>query len=180
MSPERPDEALRALYATISEADLAREVRTLAHLLGWRYFHSFFSVRSEPGFPDVILCKAPRLVVAELKAGRGRVTPPQRVWLRTLAGCPRVDVFVWYPPDLPEIAEILQHGARDDMACVRRLRELLTRDEASLEGQETQQPPGRMHPARAAPRPRPVGPQGGATAAEGTVTPAGHRRAGGV
>ena len=90
----------------MTERELQEAVRQLAALYGWRYFHVFNSRRSPAGFPDCVLVKPPRLVIAELKSDDGRVTPAQKVWLEDLrrSSC---EVYVWKPADLQDIARIL-------------------------------------------------------------------------
>ena len=49
-----------------------------------------------------------RLVIAELKSERGKVSPEQRAWLDTLGMVPGIEVFVWYPADLDDAIAILR------------------------------------------------------------------------
>ena len=51
------------------------------------------------GFPDLILVRPPRLVVAELKSVRGPVTARQQLWLDDVAAVPGIEVHVWRPDD---------------------------------------------------------------------------------
>lgn len=86
-------------YASgMSERDLQENVRQLAVSLGIRYYHTYDSRRSPSGFPDVVLASPPSLLVRELKAERGRVTPRQRQWLEDLHGC-SCDAGIWRPAD---------------------------------------------------------------------------------
>lgn len=55
-----------------------------ARAAGWLAYHTHDSRRSEPGFPDAVFVRDGRIVFAELKAARGRVTPEQRAWLEAL------------------------------------------------------------------------------------------------
>ena len=90
-----------------SEADWERVVVDLAAFRGWRRYHPFLSVRSAHGFPDETLVRPPRVVFAELKSERGRLTVAQREWLGLLADCPGVEVYVWRPSDWPDVQRIL-------------------------------------------------------------------------
>jgi hypothetical protein len=91
-----------------SEAVLLRKVTALAKLYHWRVYHTHRSDRSEPGWPDVALCKRGRpLILAELKTARGRLSEAQQGWLRDLATCDGVRVAVWRPADLEQIAAVL-------------------------------------------------------------------------
>lgn len=88
-------------------------VLQLARSSGWRAYHTHDSRRSEPGFPDVVLARSGRIVFAELKTPRGRVTPEQRGWLDVLrkAEGPAVSVFLWTPADWPTIETTLARRA---------------------------------------------------------------------
>jgi hypothetical protein len=107
-----------ALHET--EATFTRAVLQLAKLRGWRSAH-FRPGRvmrggrwtyetpidgDAKGFPDLVLIRGRRLLVAELKSGRGRTTPEQEQWLAAfrLAG---VEAFVWKPGDWPAVEATL-------------------------------------------------------------------------
>lgn len=92
----------------VTEREFLRMVAELARLLGWRVYHPWLSIRSERGWPDVALCRPPRLILAELKTDRGRVTPSQAEWLDLLGACPGVEVHLWRPADLDTIAAVLR------------------------------------------------------------------------
>src|SRR3712207_848242 len=79
--------AAQALAASITERDFQAQVVQFARLCGWRCYHTHDSRRSEPGFPDLILARPPRLLAVELKTNRGKVTDAQAEWLETLAAC---------------------------------------------------------------------------------------------
>ncbi len=92
----------------ITEADFLRQVRNLARIFGWATYHPFLSKWSEKGWPDLTLIRPPRIVLAELKAEKGRVSEEQRRWLGMLGACPGVETFLWRPSDLERVAEILR------------------------------------------------------------------------
>jgi hypothetical protein len=94
--------------ATISERDLTAYVRDVARTCGWLRYHTWKSIHSPAGFPDEVLVRPPRLVFAELKSASGRLKPEQEAWLEALQQVPGVDVFVWRPDDMDEIAEALR------------------------------------------------------------------------
>lgn len=84
-------------------------VLQLARRCGWLAYHTHDSRRSEPGFPDLVATRGGRVVFAELKTARGRVSAAQRAWLEALgktAG-PAVSVFVWTPEDWAAIEATL-------------------------------------------------------------------------
>jgi hypothetical protein len=76
------------------ERDFQRTVIDLARRTGWRVHHTrpaltqrgrwLTPVQGDVGFPDLVLCRPPRLIVAELKRVGGRLTAAQRGWLDAL------------------------------------------------------------------------------------------------
>jgi VRR-NUC domain len=113
----------RAPRRGTEEADFQRSVIEAADLFGWLSFHPYDSRRSRPGFPDLVLTKdlglshrsdtAPRsdgrLIFAELKSMKGRVSKAQAQWLRALGDVPgNIEVYVWRPSDMDEIIDLLR------------------------------------------------------------------------
>ena len=94
---------------TISEKDLQEQVRQMAVTLGWLYYHTHNSRHSPEGFPDCVLVKGERLVIAELKRWDKNPTPAQYEWLNALGKVSK-EVFVWRPQDLLDgtIANVLE------------------------------------------------------------------------
>jgi len=101
-----------------NEADLLGQVLQLAKVFGWARAH-FRPAKTEhgwrtavqgdgAGFPDLILVRPPRLVVAELKAARGRLEADQQQWLDWFRSVPGVDVHVWRPADWDLIVATLR------------------------------------------------------------------------
>jgi hypothetical protein len=84
------------LARTMGEGVLLSRVRQVAQLRQWLGYHTHRSDRSDAGFPDLVLVRDERVIYAELKTERGRVTPEQRRWLDTLAGA-GVEVYLWRP-----------------------------------------------------------------------------------
>jgi hypothetical protein len=91
----------------ITERQWLRQVVDLAKMLGWRPYHTQLSKWSEAGWPDLALCKPPRLLLVELKSDRGKLTAAQREWLTMLAGCSGVEVYLWRPSDLDQAVGVL-------------------------------------------------------------------------
>lgn len=94
----------------ITERAWQEQVTDLARLLGYRVYHPWTSIHSAAGWPDLVLCRPGRLVIAELKTGRRKVTPAQASWLELLDTVPGVEVYCWRPddPGLEAIAQLLQ------------------------------------------------------------------------
>ena len=94
----------------LTERQFASQVYELARLTGWRRYHTWRSKHSPAGFPDEVFVRE-RLVVAELKTEHGKLSDSQKEWITALerAG---VEVYVWRPRDLDQIAEILRRRER--------------------------------------------------------------------
>lgn len=92
----------------ISEKQLTVYVKELAKLFGWRRYHTFWSKHSAKGYPDECLVRDGRLIYAELKSERGKVTPDQQAWLDDLQAVPGVEIYCWRPSQMDAIAEILR------------------------------------------------------------------------
>ena len=70
----------------MTEAELQAAVIDAAKWGGWLHYHTHDSRRCPPGFPDLVLLdpRTGRLIFAELKTEKGRVTPAQAEWLAAL------------------------------------------------------------------------------------------------
>ena len=87
-----------------SEAEFQDVVCTLATLHGWDHYHTHDSRRSNPGLPDLLLWRGPRLIVAELKIDRRRdgrldrnkTTADQRAMLERFEAV-GAEAVVWRP-----------------------------------------------------------------------------------
>lgn len=101
--PTEPEPA----FKTVSEKSLMWSVINLAESCGWRWYHVFYSQKSNEGFPDLLLLREARQIVAELKKEGENPTEAQLAWLHAfqLTGC---QVFVWRPSDWPAIVEALK------------------------------------------------------------------------
>lgn len=84
------------------------EVVRLAKLTKWWVYHTYDSRRSEPGFPDLVMIKPPRVIIAELKSEKGKVTPAQERCLSLFRLCPGVETYLWRPSDMDVIIKILR------------------------------------------------------------------------
>lgn len=81
----------------MNEKEFQGLVVDIARTLGWLVYHTFDSRRSEPGFPDLVMVRGQRVVFAELKADRGRLSEPQKEWLSRLTAAPGVEAHLWRP-----------------------------------------------------------------------------------
>ena len=93
----------------LTEAKFIRMVLDLAKLRGWRSAH-FRPSRTKSGWrtavqgdgkgwPDLILLRDRRMIVAELKVGNGKLTAEQQAWLAAFSGIcgANIAVQVWTP-----------------------------------------------------------------------------------
>lgn len=101
----------------LTEKQFEGQVKDLAKLYGWKYYHTWRSIHSPAGFPDCVMVRPPRLIFAELKSEKGKATPEQKGWLDILTeleSClsPESDlmleVYLWRPSDFDAICEILK------------------------------------------------------------------------
>lgn len=80
------------------ESHLQSDIRDAALKLGWLFYHTYDSRRSDPGFPDCVLARPPDLIFAELKSEDGRATPEQLRWMDVLHRAGQ-EVYLWRPSD---------------------------------------------------------------------------------
>lgn len=92
-----------------SEAEFQQQVLDLAQLGGWSAYHTHDSRRSQAGWPDLVLCRPPELIFAELKSETGKVSPEQQQWVDDLNACGQ-EAVIWRPSDLAPI--IIQRLSR--------------------------------------------------------------------
>ena len=95
------------VYPSIPEADFLAYVTELATLCGWLVYHTYDSRRSQPGFPDLVLCKDGRVIFAELKSQKGPIRKAQQEWLDNLQMNNSVEVYLWRPADIDGIHRLL-------------------------------------------------------------------------
>lgn len=100
---------------TWNEKEWTRYVVREARLFGWKLYHTWLSIHSAEGFPDLILLKSfgdrAFLMAVELKSMRGRLTEPQKEWLRLLAQVEGVACFVWRPKDYKKLELFLSSSS---------------------------------------------------------------------
>lgn len=109
-SPARQEVArARALLGSaVTEKEFQATVLELATRLRWRTFHVLDSKGSTAGFPDVVAVRRTRLVVAELKTEKGKLTDAQQSWMADLEQVLSVGAYVWKPSDWAELEAVLR------------------------------------------------------------------------
>ncbi len=100
------------------ERDFAKQVEGIFNLFGWTWKHDLPAVRQSgrwatafkgmPGFPDYIAVRNERIICAELKNEKGRLSTGQKAWIEALTQTEKVEVYVWRPDDLNGIIETLR------------------------------------------------------------------------
>ena len=95
--------ASTVLVDQMTERQLQGTVQQLATVYGWRWYHTHDSRRSVPGYPDLTLVHSGqgRVIWAELKTTRGRLTADQKAWIADLEAAGE-EVHVWRPTDLQD------------------------------------------------------------------------------
>lgn len=103
-----------------SEAQFQSAVVDLARRCGFRvaHFHDsrrqvhgrLVGDRDAAGWPDLVLCRPPVLLIVELKTDRGAVNTRQLDWLQALHEC-GARTAVWRPADWPDIQATLAREA---------------------------------------------------------------------
>ena len=94
----------------LTEKEFLVQVRELAELTGWLHYHTHDSRRSEPGFPDLVLVRDDRIIFAELKVGKGKMTDEQLNWMSHLSATGKVETWIWHPDSWDLIEQTLNRG----------------------------------------------------------------------
>lgn len=90
-----------------SEKEFQAEVMKLAKSFGWGpIYHTWLSVRSEKGFPDLVMIRGQRIIWVELKKQKGKETPEQKAWRQALLDAGEA-VYLWRPSNWEEIEATL-------------------------------------------------------------------------
>ena len=111
--PARPQ--ARRWLPVEPERAFQRRVVKAARLFGWQLIYwTYDSRRSPEGYPDLTLCRPPRLVFAELKADDApkRLPLQQEAWGDALQRCTGVEWYCWRPRDWPQVEKILSRRER--------------------------------------------------------------------
>jgi hypothetical protein len=102
----------------VLEKDFAKQVESIFNVFGWKWKHDLPAQRQSgkwatalsgsKGFPDYIAVRGNRVICAELKAEKGRLTEYQKDWINLLEQTGKIEVFVWRPSELDKIVDTLR------------------------------------------------------------------------
>ena len=101
----------KAWIDTELEKDFQERVCHLARLYHWRIYSIPDSRRvSMAGYPDLTMwnVEQKRLIFAELKREKGKVSESQKIVLSELGQLVQCEVYVWRPSDWDSIIEIMK------------------------------------------------------------------------
>lgn len=98
----------------MTEAELQADIIALARYMGWLVYHTHDSRRSAKGFPDLCMVRGDRLLFVEIKSAKGKTTPEQDDWLRSLCRT-QAEVYLVAPCDwdsgqIERLLALNQHG----------------------------------------------------------------------
>ncbi|MDD5703631.1 MAG: VRR-NUC domain-containing protein [Dehalococcoidales bacterium] len=99
---------MKQIKFNLSEKEFQSHIEELARLNGWKYYHTWNSLHSPSGFPDLVMVRDKRQIFAELKSEKGKLTEYQLEWLKALQEVPSNEVFVWRPSNWEEIVKVLE------------------------------------------------------------------------
>lgn len=92
----------------LTEKQFEAQIKEIAKLFDWRYYHTWRSIHSPAGYPDVCMVRLSKIIYAELKSEKGKVSQKQQEWLDDLLATGKVEVYLWKPSQFEEIVEILR------------------------------------------------------------------------
>lgn len=79
------------------EKHFTAQVVELARLYSWRVYHTWNSIHSQSGWPDLVLIRGTEMLCIELKRNGRKPTPAQEDWLNALQHVETVNAFCWKP-----------------------------------------------------------------------------------
>jgi hypothetical protein len=92
----------------VSERDLQQLILDLATTFGWWHFHPWSMRRSDTGWPDLVLARpCSPLLVWEIKAEQGQLSPEQYDWGMVLCQVPGIEYRVIRPRDWAHVVATL-------------------------------------------------------------------------
>jgi hypothetical protein len=104
----------RDLRLRVTEEDCQQQIIDLAGFYRWdRRYHTHDSRRSVGGFPDLVMVhvRDKRVIFAEIKAMKGKLSPEQLAWLWDLATA-GAEVYVFHPANWNLVVDVLSGAHR--------------------------------------------------------------------
>lgn len=94
----------------VSEKVFQLHVLDYGRMFGWKVMHISDSRRSySRGFFDCVFAKEGRVIFAELKKMKGKLTPAQEEWRDAVKDGPN-EYYLWRPDSWDEIERVLGPG----------------------------------------------------------------------
>lgn len=94
----------------MTERQMQDGIVEAARRLGYLCYHTWSSIHSPAGFPDLVLCGRGRLLFVEVKGPRGRFRAGQEEWLQRLIDI-GVEAYVVTPAEYDALVADLQEWA---------------------------------------------------------------------
>jgi hypothetical protein len=94
-------------WRSMTEKQFAAEVEPLFKLYHWKYYHTWNSQHSVPGFPDYCAVRDRQTIFIELKTETGKITQAQIEWIKALRKA-KQQVFLFRPSDFDSIVKALK------------------------------------------------------------------------
>ena len=92
----------------ITHKQLQSQLEDLFKLFGYKYYFTWKSYHSPPGYPDYTATRGNRTIWVELKTVGDKLKPAQEEWHRVLKENPNNEVYLIYPDDIESLAKILK------------------------------------------------------------------------
>ena len=92
----------------VPETQFQHDVVSWARWWGWLVYFTHDSRGSPPGYPDLTLTRAGRLIFAELKSAWGALSQDQIRWRSALQAVPEIEYRLWRPADWTSIEDDLK------------------------------------------------------------------------
>lgn len=104
------------LNRAITESEWRGLYRSLARVYGWHAYHTSFSMKSDPGYPDDHFWHPtgptlswPVSFWVEAKTEKGKLRPKQIETIDSMRAAGLI-VRIWRPSDWDEVVEVLSFG----------------------------------------------------------------------
>jgi hypothetical protein len=95
----KPIKKVESLYFKMTHTELQQNIADLANINGWKVQFWWRSFHSAPGFLDMVICRPPRLIMAEIKIPPDKVKPDQQEWIDIWKQMSNIEVYVWTPKE---------------------------------------------------------------------------------